>query len=446
LSNNQLQSLPESFGTLTVGGNLYLSFSDALSEDVKKNLHHKADQQQEKFKACRLQLDKVCDSLKALKDQKLDVNEADEAGKTLLHYAAFLGDSEACRNLLKRGATANKTDNMGLTPLHDVADGSASKDLMDVLKFKIWNQHYGYGNFLDVVTMLADPLVDKDRNLPNAKDKALRTSLDIAKSSYVPEVKQWANTFGCYIYRYKLTEDDPVYKSATCCVYQAIDRCDTIQAESKVALKVVKNSSHMEDEVVARFGNNLDTRYVLPVLRVHVPKGRRDKWIREFSDVLLKAGKIADEFVAEEPSEDGEFVVVLPWAQRSLDQVMGSERLAATEVMQIVDIVRCIAKAIGHLHESRICHGDLKKKNVMRQKREGTKGTYNWLLIDLDASVVTGEQAGLKFSEVSRRNTLCGQAGLLYIPHPCSQHWNSIGQIDMKYHNECDICVCTLPC
>ena len=62
----------------------------------------------------------------------------------------------------------------------------------------------------------------------------------------------------------------------------------------------------------------------------------------------------------------------------------------------IKNVVCSVAAALRHLHENKVCHADIKRKNVMRQKK-GNKKT--WRLIDMDAAVEMGKQTSFKYSE-----------------------------------------------
>lgn len=59
----------------------------------------------------------VKESLKQLLDSGLDVNTADKQGRTALHVAAMLGQTEMARYLLSRGAGVDARDRLGRTPL-----------------------------------------------------------------------------------------------------------------------------------------------------------------------------------------------------------------------------------------------------------------------------------------------------------------------------------------
>ena len=195
------------------------------------------------------------------------------------------------------------------------------------------------------------------------------------------------------------------YRSATCKVYEAIDR---LKDKNKVALKIVYNSDHMKDEVLMRYnrGQALNEDLVIGVLCIHVPETERAAWQLTFSAVdeaRRGAGKLS--IVAEQPSPDGEYVIVLPWAERNLDQVMSSERLAANDLPRIMEVLQCVTKGLLYLHQQGLIHGDVKRKNVMRKlmpeqsSESGSASKAEWILIDMDATVKIGEQLGEKYSE-----------------------------------------------
>lgn len=59
----------------------------------------------------------IKDSLKQLLDSGVDVNATDKAGRTALHIAAMLGQTELARYLLSRGANVDARDRLGRTSL-----------------------------------------------------------------------------------------------------------------------------------------------------------------------------------------------------------------------------------------------------------------------------------------------------------------------------------------
>ncbi|XP_052090096.1 uncharacterized protein LOC127726679 isoform X2 [Mytilus californianus] len=62
--------------------------------------------------------------------RNIDLSFTDDAGKTLLHHCTSAGDKENSLLLLDRGAPPNKSDNMGMTPLHY----AAKKDFTDIIE------------------------------------------------------------------------------------------------------------------------------------------------------------------------------------------------------------------------------------------------------------------------------------------------------------------------
>ena len=190
---------------------------------------------------------------------------------------------------------------------------------------------------------------------------------------------------------------DPKYRSATSRVFEAMDYVlSGMNALTEVALKIVTNPDHMRDEVMIRYnkGKPLNEAFVLGVLRVHVPAHEKDKWIQTFSDVEKTRAELGQPpLIAKEASPENEYVMVLPLAERSLDQVMSMERLAGTNHAGIMEVATFVAEGLQYLHKEGLIHGDVKRKNVMRMSKAV------WSLIDMDAAVKIGQPLGLKFSE-----------------------------------------------
>lgn len=64
--------------------------------------------------------------------QEVDVHAVDENGRTLLHLAAFFGDTALCAALLKLGVDRNLKDHQGLTPLQ-YASKREEKEIVELL-------------------------------------------------------------------------------------------------------------------------------------------------------------------------------------------------------------------------------------------------------------------------------------------------------------------------
>jgi len=154
--------------------------------------------------------------------------------------------------------------------------------------------------------------------------------------------------------------------------------------EQSVALKIVAKRSHFETELQMRLtkkpGSGVD---ISPELNrfdeAHTMQ------LRRYHD---------------EVNELGESIMcfVMPKGERSLDDIIRAERVAGHDIRLIQHFAEGIAKALLHLHsgtstetlrklrlsnESRIVHGDLKPRNIVR-----VGSTYK--LIDFDASVQMG--------------------------------------------------------
>ncbi|CAK4758002.1 unnamed protein product, partial [Aphanomyces euteiches] len=141
----------------------------------------------------------------------------------------------------------------------------------------------------------------------------------------------------------------------------------------KVALKFMRYQDEYNREITIR--KQLDAKFALGLL-----PSLDESVFREHAVHL----KVDDELsMGEYP-----FVLVMPAADRSLEDVYLKERRSPTYIRFALEEV---VLALQHLHSKAIVHGDLKKLNVLRV-HNGFK------LIDFDASTFEGKPMGMKFS------------------------------------------------
>ncbi|KAH9084555.1 hypothetical protein Ae201684P_001797 [Aphanomyces euteiches] len=143
----------------------------------------------------------------------------------------------------------------------------------------------------------------------------------------------------------------------------------------KVALKFMKHQHEFELEIASRKTFNLSAAYVvqtLPSIEQEVVQRSVFEWT------------VGDST----PLEAYPYMLVLPPADRSLEDIFTKERPSPSEIRSLMSQV---VHALAHLHEQGIAHGDLKMSNVLRLK-DSLK------LIDLDASARFGAPLGAKVS------------------------------------------------
>ena len=77
---------------------------------------------------------KTADSaaVQALLEQRVDVNTAETDGTTALHWAAYRGDLTSAQLLLHAGATPDKENRYGVTPLA-LASGRGNAPIVEAL-------------------------------------------------------------------------------------------------------------------------------------------------------------------------------------------------------------------------------------------------------------------------------------------------------------------------
>ena len=90
--------------------------------------------------------------------------------------------------------------------------------------------------------------------------------------------------------------------------------------------------------------------------------------------------------------EKYKWCIVMPAADRNLQNIVSAERIAGRDWRQIKLISSQIAEALGHMHRKGFIHGDVKPLNVMRHD-----GRMKLVDLDACASLINGV-SGLKFS------------------------------------------------
>ena len=214
---------------------------------------------------------------------------------------------------------------------------------------------------------LAMSLLQRRADL-HAQDTNGSTAREVGMfSTTFPEIKAFFTKQGSYLGRYRLSpgvEYESPYGS--CRVQLATDE----QNKEEVALKIMPRTQWAE------FKNEVDTlgllqqhcEEIVGLIRVHIPEPNSPH----------ELGKLVD---TESPSEGGEFVLVMPQADRSLGDIMVKESLSLQNVEMLKVLTSQIVEGIRELHQMGVVHGDIKKANIVRKKRNNKLG-----MIDYDAS------------------------------------------------------------
>ena len=163
--------------------------------------------------------------------------------------------------------------------LRDAGGGTALLRVVQMLALNEVTDRHQIQQCHDIIKVLTAAGAD-----PNSADRDGKTPTVVAMASDSKHLRSWGLTVGCYLGRYYMVHRRPVYRSATCHVYQCKDR---LRNEEPVAVKVVTNAAHLEAEITSRFadGELLDSRYVMGFLRLHVPTEQQDEWKSKFNDM-----------------------------------------------------------------------------------------------------------------------------------------------------------------
>jgi hypothetical protein len=246
----------------------------------------------------------------------------------------------------------NNKNKDGVTLLQ-LAAGLDSKEALDLCKF-----------------LVEDVGVDFDTIADNKR----RTVRDIALGNGNDSINAWARTVGTIFGRYRIKGGPtapPIHKSATCIVHFAVDMSSKGDTHRHVALKIMNEAVQMDRELKIRFGGSVSVAEGVDVLDMS------NKFDVDHAVPLLRYHKK---------------VLVMPRGERSLHQIIDSERIAGKDLDNIYAYGKDMAMALEHLHSGhRIVHGDFKPRNVVR-----INGHLK--LIDFDASVTDGEELTEKCS------------------------------------------------
>jgi hypothetical protein len=126
-------------------------------------------------------------------------------------------------------------------------------------------------------------------------------------------------------------------------------------AKQDVCVKRMKHWEQFKAEIDARFkddGTPLSTDAVITVLRWHTPHGET---------LVDRAGQ------KEEPqhtSKDDKhpYALVMARGQRSLHDACAKERIAGYDIKKVIEVFRSILLCVLDLHNSGVCHADLKQR------------------------------------------------------------------------------------
>ena len=231
--------------------------------------------------------------------------------------------------------------------------------------------------------------------LAHVKDKDGRVAADSASMKN----KKIINASYLWFGRYKLIELRPEHQSATCYVYKALDEgsLDEHGNPQRVALKFMRVKKQFLLELSARL-KGFDPEYIVEVLRTHPTVADSNDpdcladWPEVISDVSESGAtddgeqrSVGVPLPLNKASAEKMFCLVMPLADRNMFVSLKQERYAGRDMEQVRHVFLQLVRAVHHLHEKGILHGDIKPLNLVRVDAQ-------WKLIDLDASCVIGEQ------------------------------------------------------
>eukprot|EP01048_Picozoa_sp_COSAG05_P005277 COSAG05_NODE_309_length_11646_cov_7.176929_4_plen_1176_part_00 len=267
------------------------------------------------------------------------------------------------------GANVQTPDSTGSTPLHNLIQSC---------------EHQGEHAQMGTCDLLVEHGADLHAEIND--EGGHTTTASMATTSEYANIREWGRSVGSYAGRFQLL--DQIHRSESCVVFKGRDLLMRRPQDNMAAVKIMRRECEWQREISTRTEYNLDSSHVVGIrmsLRVDaVERSKRLRWIDKASS-----------------SSESEYVIAMSLGECSLFDAVHSERRVGRDVnfarRSVIDIAACLQ----HLHESGVCHCDVKTRNFCRFKT--TDGVARLKLIDMDAATALGTQmqawgAGLKAS------------------------------------------------
>jgi len=125
---------------------------------------------------------------------------------------------------------------------------------------------------------------------------------------------------------------------------------DSNNSCASVAMKFMKNRDQFDRELSIRAICKFDSRYVLDCLRSYDGDRQDEKNVAFRKDAILKG------------YEEYPYCVVMEAGTMSLKHLIDKQNIAGQDWDAIRNMTKQIAKAVQHVHERGVIHGDIKGK------------------------------------------------------------------------------------
>eukprot|EP01046_Picozoa_sp_COSAG06_P029857 COSAG06_NODE_2799_length_6266_cov_19.296596_4_plen_871_part_00 len=200
--------------------------------------------------------------------------------------------------------------------------------------------------------------VNGDELLRLSDHEKLTTRLHVVTESHRQALLDAIKPLAGYLWRYRMVDGPPVHLSRSAEAGYAQD--ELASPHQEVCVKRMKHWEQFKAEIDARFkddGTPLSTDAVITVLRWHTPPG---------VSLEDRAGQ------TEEPqhtSKDDKhpYALVMARGQRSLHDACAKERIAGYDIETVIEVFRSILLCVLDLHNSGVCHADLKQRYANQQ-------------------------------------------------------------------------------
>ena len=245
--------------------------------------------------------------------------------------------------------------------------------------------------------------------------------------------------------RYRIDPGPSIHRSSTA---EAVFACDYLDNKKRVCVKKMTDKEQFRAEIDGRFLGDgkemLDANAVIEVLRWHTPRKEQHEFVladgrrpeeqstdnvlnsmRQLGRTVSARGSLVQDteptpewewehFCVNEENHVYPYVLVMELGERSLHDACARERIAGIHLEQIRQAAKSVAECLQLLHETNVCHCDVKQRNIIRLNDEGSGKQKCWHQCPWSPAAEAGVRAQ------TGKWVLCDMDGATHVNKPIS--------------------------